>query len=104
MVWTPIDGRSLSVEQLAAHVADLQWKSWKPIGIVWHNTAAPTLAQWKRYTRQHWMESLQSYYKGLGWQGGPHLFIDHEKITLFTPLNARGTHSPSFNAQYIGIE
>jgi hypothetical protein len=104
MVWTPIDGRALSVDEFKAHVEGLNLSSWKPIGVVWHNTAAPTLVQWKKYTRQHWMESLASYYKGLGWSAGPHMFIDDEKINLFTPLTHRGVHSPSFNAQYIGIE
>jgi hypothetical protein len=52
------------------------------------------------------MTNLESYYKGLGWNGGPHLFVDDgpDGIGLFNPLNRRGTHSPSFNAQYIGIE
>ena len=106
MSWTPIDGRALSVDEFEAHLMSSKFTKalWKPIGIVWHNTAAPTLVQWKKHTRQHWMESLASYYKGLGWSAGPHLFIDDEKINLFTPLTHRGTHSPSFNAQYIGIE
>lgn len=104
MPWTQIDGRSMSIPEFEAHLHSMLWNSWRPIGIVWHNTASPTLAQWKRYTPQHWLESLSSYYQSLGWNAGPHLFIDHKQIHLFTPLNMRGTHSPSFNAQYIGIE
>ena len=106
MTWRGIDGRFLTVNQFKDHVANLIFKDFKPIGIVWHNTASPTLKRWHEFTRQHWMNGLASYYKGLGWSAGPHLFIDDgdDGIGLFTPLNIRGTHSPSFNAQYIGIE
>lgn len=102
----PADKRFMTVEQFEAHVASLDFSSWRPIGIVWHNTASPSLAQWKTYPRAHWMNGLESYYKGKGWNGGPHLFVDDgpDGIGLFNPLNHRGTHSPSFNAQYIGIE
>lgn len=104
MAWKGIDGRALSIEEFKLHVDLMTWNNWKPIGVVWHNTASPTLAQWKKYTRKHWMDGLSSYYQSLGWSAGPHLFIDDEKINLFTPLNMSGVHSPSFNAQYIGIE
>lgn len=106
MSWRGTDGRFMTPDQFREHVAKLDFTSWKPIGVVWHNTASPTLKRWHEFTRQHWMDGLTSYYKGLGWQGGPHLFCDDgpDGIGLFTPLNKQGTHSPSFNAQYIGIE
>jgi len=102
----PADKRFMTPEQFKAHVAALDFKSWRPIGIVWHNTASPTLKRWHEYSRAHWMDGLESYYKGLGWSGGPHLFCDDgpDGIGLFNRLDARGTHSPSFNAQYVGIE
>ena len=105
MAW-PADKRFMTPEQFKAHVDALDFTSWKPIGIVWHNTAEPNLKRWHDYPRLHWMTNLESYYKGLGWNGGPHLFCDDgpDGIGLFNPLNRRGTHSPSFNAQYIGIE
>lgn len=102
----PADKRFMTPEQFKEHVAALDFTSWKPIGIVWHNTAEPNLKRWHDYPRLHWMTNLESYYKGLGWNGGPHLFCDDgpDGIGLFNALNRRGTHSPSFNAQYIGIE
>lgn len=102
----PSDKRFMTPDQFKAHVAALDFTSWKPIGIVWHNTAEPNLKRWHEFSREHWMTGLESYYKGLGWNGGPHLFCDdgEDGIGLFNPLNRRGTHSPSFNAQYIGIE
>ena len=105
MAW-PADKRFMTVEQFKAHVDALDFSKWRPIGIVWHNTAEPTLKRWHEVPRERWMVNLESYYKGQGWNGGPHLFIDDQAdgIGLFNPLNARGTHSPSFNAQWIGIE
>lgn len=102
----PADKRFMSPDQFREHVAALDFSSWRPIGIVWHNTAEPNLKRWHDYSRSHWMIGLESYYKGLGWNGGPHLFCDDgpDGIGLFNALNRRGTHSPSFNAQYIGIE
>lgn len=102
----PADKRFMTPEQFKAHVAALDFSSWRPIGVVWHNTASPTLKRWHEFSREHWMSGLESYYKGLGWNGGPHLFCDDgsDGIGLFNPLDHRGTHSPSFNAQYVGIE
>lgn len=102
----PADKRFMTPDQFREHVAQLDFTSWRPIGIVWHNTAEPNLRRWHDFPRLHWMTGLESYYKGLGWNGGPHLFCDDgsDGIGLFNPLNRRGTHSPSFNAQYIGIE
>lgn len=105
MAW-PADKRFMTPDQFREHVAALDFTSWKPIGIVWHNTAEPSLKRWHDYPRLHWMTNLEAYYKGLGWNGGPHLFCDDgdDGIGLFNPLNRRGTHSPSFNAQWLGIE
>lgn len=105
MAW-PADKRFMDQDKFRDHVAALDFTLWKPVGIVWHNTASPSLSRWHDYPRAHWMNNLETYYKGLGWNGGPHLFCDDgpDGIGLFNPLNRRGTHSPSFNAQYIGIE
>ena len=102
----PSDKRFMIPEQFRTHVDSLDFSQWRPIGVVWHNTAEPTLKRWHEVPRRNWMVNLEAYYKSLGWSGGPHLFIDDgvDGIGLFNPLNARGTHSPSFNAQWIGIE
>ena len=105
-MWSDFSGKAFTREQYAAHVATLRWKTWKPIGITLHNTAAPTLAQWAESGPKHEarIRNLQSYYEGLGWHGGPHLFISRNWINEFNNPLRRGTHSPSFNATHFGIE
>lgn len=113
-MWQGIDGRRLSVDAFAKHVAELQFTDWRPSMVVVHNTANPSLyplaghGSWhgsKTTPQQRVNESLVKYYRDQqGWSGGPHLFIDDEGIWLFTPLNKRGTHSPSWNGIAVGIE
>jgi len=105
MAW-PAVKKFLTPQQFREHVNTLDFSTWKPIGIVIHNTASPSLKRWHEVPREKWMNNLETYYKGLGWSGGPHLFIDdgEDGIGLFNPLNRRGTHSPSFNAQWLGFE
>lgn len=113
MAWKPIDGRGLTVDQFAAHVAGLNFTSWKPSGIAVHNTGNPALNPLKGHGSWHGSstspqkrvnDSLVGYYKGLGWSSGPHMFVDDQLIWLFTPLTTPGTHSPSWNGSKIGIE
>lgn len=109
-----IDGRRLSPEEFKAHVASLGFRSWKPSGVVVHNTANPSLYPTGRRGQGSWkgssvspaqrVKNLAVYYANKGWRSGPHLFIDDDGIWLFTPLEQRGTHSPSWNGTKIGIE
>lgn len=112
MAWKPIDGRGLSIDEFKKHVDGLNFV-WKPSGIAVHNTGNPSLNPLKNHGSWHGSsippqrrvnEGLVSYYKSQGWSAGPHLFIDDEKIWLFTPLNTPGVHSPSWNGTKIGIE
>ncbi|HEY6994840.1 MAG TPA: N-acetylmuramoyl-L-alanine amidase [Xanthobacteraceae bacterium] len=91
---------------MAARISGLAWTDWKPTGIVLHNTAAPTLAQWAESGPKHAqrIKNLQAYYEGMGWHGGPHWFVSRDFITEFSNPLRRGTHSPSFNATHFGIE
>ena len=69
-----------------------------------HHTGAPSLAQRpKGFLAQHIL-NIQSYYKTLGWNRGPHLFIDEDQIFGMTPLGVPGIHAVSFNRSSIGIE
>lgn len=114
MAWTPIVGKAVSIPQLQEYLERLEFKLWRPSLIVWHNTAAPTLAQWresaaKDRTRglipgQTRINNLVTYFKGRGWSSGPHAFVADDAIWLFTPFTAKGTHSPSWNGMSIGIE
>jgi hypothetical protein len=78
-----------------------------------HNTGAPDLKTYAGYAERknpisdaQWLTNLEGYYKGLKWNGGPHLFItpNSQGICVFNDLTKTGTHSPSWNRQSIGVE
>jgi hypothetical protein len=102
--WRGTDGRVMSVADFERYVAGLKLTDWTPEFVVLHNTAAPTSTQWKSTSIQTRLKNLTSYYSGLGWHGGPHLFVDDQGVCLFTPLTVRGVHSPSWNGVAWGIE
>lgn len=101
----PIVGQRFSPSEFAHYVDAVAFGgSFHPQFIVLHNTSSPTLADRPNgFTEQH-MENLREFYSSLGWSGGPHLFIDDNGIWVFNPLDARGTHSPSWNAISWGVE
>jgi hypothetical protein len=69
-----------------------------------HHTGAPSLAQRPHgFLAQHLL-NIKSYYQSLGWNRGPHLFVDEDQIFGMTPLNVPGIHAVSFNRNSIGIE
>lgn len=105
-MWEDFSGKAYTREGFAARVATTTWTKWKPIGIVLHNTAAPTLAQWAEQGEKHdaRIRNLQAYYEGMGWHGGPHWFISRNWINEFSNPLRQGTHSPSFNKTHFGIE
>src|SRR4051812_38980705 len=106
-MWKSFDPTPYTREDFAAHVATLRWnQGWKPQGITLHNTAAPTLAQWAESGEKHKQRiaNLQSYYEGMGWHSGPHLFISRNYINGFANILLPGVHSRCFNATHIGIE
>lgn len=77
---------------------------WSPVGVTVHHTAAPSLAQRPNGFETQHMRNLRSYYQSLGWDRGPHLFVDDHRIWVFSPLTARGIHAVSFNGTRFGIE
>lgn len=97
-----IIGKKINVkEYLDNYTNNMQWT---PTFCVLHNTATPTLAQRPNgFTEEH-MKSLQGYYSGLGWSGGPHFFVDQNGVWAFNPINKKGVHSPSWNSVAIGVE
>ena len=78
--------------------------TWKGEFIVLHNTGSPTIAQRPNGLTEQHIANLKAYYEGQGWHAGPHLFCDQNGIWAFSPLNAPGIHSPSWNAISYGIE
>lgn len=83
---------------------DLANADWKPEFIVLHNTGSPNLAQRPQGLTEQHIQNLKSYYEGLGWHAGPHLFVDDQQIWVFSPLTAPGVHSPSWNNVSWGVE
>jgi hypothetical protein len=107
MGWSDFVGKPFTREEFADYVDKLTWtpKVWNPEkpqmpkGIVLHNTAAPTLAQWVESGPKHEarIRNLRDYYENTQkWHGGPHLFISRDWINIFDGLLEHGTHSPSF--------
>jgi N-acetylmuramoyl-L-alanine amidase CwlA len=105
MAWKGVIGRSFSPESFDNYLHTLTWNAWRPSFLVLHNTAVPSLAQRpKGFTDQH-IKNLEVFYRDQHkWKSGPHIFVDDQKIWVFTPLTVSGTHSPSWNKLSIGIE
>lgn len=83
--------------------------AWRPRGVVLHNTGSPTLAQFNRGPhgpiddRQRILNSIPDWQKR-GFSGCPHGFVLPGRFTTANPLWKKGTHSPSWNATFYGIE
>lgn len=108
-MWTPIVNQAapvgMTVLQLADFVSQVQFTSWRPSGMVLHNTAAPTLAQWHSVPGTDRIANLVSYFRDQrNWSAGPHAFVADDLIWPFTPFNRPGVHSPSWNGTKLGIE
>ena len=114
MVWPAIK-RPFLQEEFRQYVATLSWLRWRPSKIVWHNTAAPSLAQWIKSANADRAQglipgttrinNLENYFRYQNkWSGCPHLFIPNDFIWEMNSLTAQGTHSPSWNTTAIGIE
>lgn len=111
----PAVKREYSQENFRRRVGDLSWPKWRPSKIVWHNTAAPTLAQWIKSADEDRanglvpgisrIRSLEQFFRDNNhWSGCPHLFIANDFIWEMNPLDAPGVHTPSWNGTSIGIE
>jgi hypothetical protein len=113
MAWTPIVGRAFTKDEFSAYVKGINIPQW-PQFVALHNTDAPDLKTYAGYqtrkppvTDQQWLKNLEHNYRDLQhWSSGPHLFIVPKErgILAFTPLTARGTHSPSWNGIAWAIE
>lgn len=105
--WSTFSGKSFDLAGFAAYVATLKWVAWKPVGIVFHNTGSPTLAQWVELGPAHDQRilNLKHQYQDLdNWHAGPHIFSGRAHCTEFTSLLVSGVHASRFNATHFGIE
>jgi len=109
-----IDGRCMSVEEFRQFVAGL---TLGPVTmVVIHHTASPDEQKWAQYGGgQYWLPRMKAYYETLkwtdaqgqvhiGWNAGPHLYIDDAGIWLFTPLTQDGVGVTGHNVGTRHIE
>lgn len=80
---------------------------WRPAGLTLHNTGPQP--SWKLDIDDaravQLVKNASVYWDKMGWKSGPHLYVDPVgRILTVSPLWARGTHSPSYNAAYWGME
>lgn len=107
MSWSDFTGVAYTRDAFVKRMDSLNWTgSFQPKGIILHNTAAPTLAQWAESGAAHdaRLQNLKSYYQGLGWHAGPHWFVSRDFINEFMKPTVTGVHSPSYNSTHFGIE
>src|SRR4051812_28639705 len=115
-------GTGLTAPAFATYVASYNFGRIPPSYVVLHHTAIPSTlvnrfpsgAVWdaderglseaqiyQKRTRQ--LDNLRNFYRDtLGWDRGPHLFIDEKYIWLFTPMNAVGIHAKEGNSYTLG--
>lgn len=83
--------------------------------VVVHNTSSPDIKlytqDWMKrptdkWSPELWLRNLVSYYSGMGWSGGPHLFIPPtpDTILVLNSLLVHGVHTPSWNNFSFGVE
>jgi hypothetical protein len=96
-------GKVWTVESFKEYLSTLKKPAYvKSVTI--HHTGAPSLAQRKSGLLAQHILNIKAYYQSLGWNRGPHLFVDEDQIFGMTPLNVPGIHAVSFNRNSIGIE
>jgi hypothetical protein len=111
-------GQAYTPEAFDRYVQQYDVGSVKPDFIVLHHTAVPS-ASWARFPsgavwdageegvdgdailtkRLRQVESIRNYYRdSLGWDRGPHLFIDDRAIYTFSPMREVGIHAAQGNS------
>lgn len=105
--WSNFSGKSFDLQAFRAYVLTIKWIGWKPQGIVFHNTGAPTLKQWVEWGPEHDQRilNLKHLYQDTDhWHAGPHIFSGRSHCTEFTRLTVPGVHASCFNPTHLGIE
>ena len=100
---------ALTPDEFKDYVSKISWHSWKPQFITLHNTAEPNLSQWAHFGlgKDHAIQrarNLNSYYRGMGWHSGPHIFVAPDFIIIACDLTQDGVHASCFNHTSIGVE
>jgi len=92
-----IIGKKLSLPEFTEYVRSFNFGTIKPSSLVLHHTWSPKKSEW---SGEKSIQGLKSYYEGLGWSAGPHLFIAEDGIWLFTPMSEIGIHAGEGNATW----
>lgn len=102
----PIVGAAFTLDEFRSYLSGIDdgAMTWDPSTVTIHHTASPNLAQRPDGFQTQHMHNLRSWYQSLGWNRGPHLFVDDRRIWVFSPLTAKGIHAVSFNSTAFGIE
>lgn len=111
-------GQALTLAEFATYVQGYHFGSIPPDYVVLHHTAVPS-ASWARYPsgavwdaneagltleqikakRVRQLDSVMRYYRDtLGWNAGPHLWIDDRWVYLMTPMYTVGIHAAQGNS------
>lgn len=95
-------GRVWNEEEFKSYLqtVNLSWAS----GITIHHTWNPSLADRPEGFKAQHLINLRSYYQSLGWDRGPHLFVDEDQIWGMSSLHERGIHAISYNRSHVAIE
>lgn len=97
-------GKVWSSSSFGEYIRSVKKPSWVK-AVTLHHCAAPSLAQRPTgLTVQHIINIKSFYSNNLGWNRGPHFFIDEDQIFGMTPPTVPGIHAVSFNSSSIGIE
>jgi hypothetical protein len=104
--FTPAEFRAYLRKEVAPKM-----KAWRPRGVVLHNTYLPTAQQWPTDGKGRPISAVQRIRNmSVSWvaskfRGGPHLVVEpNGMIWAVWPLWLPGTHSPSWNATFWGME
>lgn len=90
-----IVGKKLTKTEFLAYVGAKDFGTIPPKEIVLHHTWKPTIETW---AGERTIQALKTYYEGLGWDAGPHIFVAPDGIWLFTDMARVGIHAGAGNA------
>lgn len=108
-------GKGLQLHEFEEYVERYEFGSIPPTFVVLHHTAVPGTKHannggWMWDTNEKGLSEdaiynkrllqlvkIRQFYESLGWNKGPHLFIDERWIWLFTPMYDQGIHAAGGN-------
>lgn len=96
--------RGFSPAEFEQYVKSLVFGDWRPKFFVLHNTVMPTLAQMPNGFSESYLRGVVNFTLDQKWNGGPHLFVDRNRIWVFNTLTEPGIHARSWNKESIGVE